>query len=514
MKRSRFLPLLVAGTVSVLGALVPSGLGATAAPSLGASEVVITTGLAPTRGVGDRAAAAARPNIVLVMTDDQNRNEVRWMPKVRQLLGSRGVTFRKALSPAPLCCPARSMVVTGQYGQNNGVRYNAGPFGGFAVLRDKQNTLARWLQAAGYHTALVGKYLNGYEGSNTPPQEGWTRWNPSIRNIYEYENTVFLEGDGTRTFPGNTTPVIGDYSVEDVRAFAAQPEPFFLWVSHVAPHGATYRSEGTASVTWGAAKPTAEHAGVLGDVVSPALRKPSFNVVTPPPNPYPVLSSWPLSRPDLQAYFTARIRTLQDVDDEVERLVATLRETGELDNTYIFFVSDNGHLLGEHRILAKNVLYREALAVPMLVRVPGATAGWTSDVPVTTVDLAPTILELAGATAGRTIDGQSFAPVLRRQPMRWRDTQLVQTGGDRTVGPEPGWTSRGVWTARYTYIRRSVDGVEFLFDRRRYPYEMVNVATKASYRPILSELRRRRQALVNCAGATCARSFGAVPPHP
>ncbi len=324
---------------------------------------------------------------------------------------------------------------------------------------------------------------------------------------------MFLDGDGTQTPPGNTTPVISDFAVEDVRTLAAQPEPFFLWVSHVAPHGATYLSEDETSATWGAAKPTAEHSTVLGDVPSPALGKPSFNVVTPPPNPYPVLSSWPLSRPDLQAYFTARIRTLQDVDDGLERLVAALRETGELDNTYIFFVSDNGHLLGEHRILAKNVLYREALEVPLLVRVPGASAGWTSDVPVTLVDLAPTIVELAGATAGRTIDGQSFAPLLRRQPVRWRDTQLVQTGGDRTTGPEPGWTTRGVWTSRYTYFRRSVDGVEFLFDRSEYPYEVVNVASRASYRPILSELRRRRQALVNCSGATCARVFGPVPPH-
>ena len=132
---------------------------------------------------------------------------------------------------------------------------------------------------------------------------------------------------------------------------------------------------------------------------------------------------------------------------------------------------------------------------------------------MTIVDLTPTILELAGATAGRTMDGQSFAPLLRGQPMRWRDTQLLQTGGDRTVGPEPGWTSRGVWTPRYTYIRRSVDGRQFLFDRLKNPYEVVNFASRASYRPILSELARRRQALVHCAGSACTRSFGPVPPH-
>src|SRR4051794_8039734 len=131
-------------------------------------------------GSPDAAAGASdQPNIVLFMTDDQNVNELQWMPKTQSLLAQQGIEFTRAMSPAPLCCPARAMTVTGQYGQNNGVQFNEGPFGGFAALRQKANTLAAWLHAAGYRTAHVGKYLNGYDGSNTPPQVGWNRWNPS-----------------------------------------------------------------------------------------------------------------------------------------------------------------------------------------------------------------------------------------------------------------------------------------------------------------------------------------------
>jgi arylsulfatase A-like enzyme len=217
--------------------------------------------------------------------------------------------------------------------------------------------------------------------------------------------------------------------------------------------------------------------------------------------------------PWIQDYFTERLRTLQDVDDAVERLIATLEETGELENTYVFFVSDNGHLLGEHRLVQKNVLYREALAIPLVVRVPGATPS-TSSRPVTIVDLAPTIAELAGVEPQRVVDGRSFVPLLRGQPLRWRDTQLVLTGGTRTVGPLPGWEYRGVRTHRYTFMRRAVDGVEFLFDRRRHPEENVNVASARRYRAVRLELRERLQALAVCSAEDCWRRFGRMPPLP
>ena len=459
-------------------------------------------------GVGRVAEADARPNIVLFMTDDQNRNELRWMPKTRRLLQEHGVTFSGALSPAPACCPARAMTITGQYGQNNGVQSNTGPFGGFDSLKDKDNTLASWLQSAGYQTALVGKYLNGYGGKTRPPVAGWTLWNPSVKEIYSYFGTTFLDttatdGTGTKTYSRNVTPVIADYTDFDVRAFAESEAPFFIWVSHLSPHGTLVGDH------FEPPKSTRTHAHVLGDAVLPSLRKPSFNVPGKGPLPYPDAPKVSVDR--VQAEYTGRIRTLQDVDDALERLIGVLRDTGELENTYIFFVSDNGMMLGEHRVTSKNFMYREDIEIPLIVRVPGSTVASASVLPVTTVDLAPTIAELAGVAPGRVVDGESFAPTLRGESQTWRDTQLVQTGSSRTEGAEPGWDFRGVWTQRFSYLWRPLDGGEFLYDRESDPYEMVNRVSADSYQQVLVALRARYEALAECAGETCNRNFGPLP---
>ena len=484
--------LAALGAALLLGVTVQTGAGSAAVsrPSL------LDTALR------HAARVNTRPNIIVFMTDDQNREEMRWLPETRRLISGHGYTFTRALSPAPLCCPARATTVTGQYGQNNGVQFNTGPFGGFQALRHKANTLGAWLQAAGYRTAEVGKYLNGYQGDGLHRQNGWTRWNPSVKRIYEYSGTTFMTLTGTERFPGHVTPAISEITARDIRAFSARGGPFFLWIAHLAPHGAR------SGKSWVPPIPTAAHRNVLGGVVQPSLSKPSFNV-SGPDSPYPNVP--PVTRARMQAEYTGRIRTLQDVDDALVHLVRLLRANQELDNTYIFFVSDNGLLMGEHRIFDKNNLYREDLEVPLVVRVPGMTTPATSAVPVTTVDLAPTILALAGATPGRVMDGQSFAPILKGRPVVWRDTQLIQGGGTQRTGPDPGWMFRGLRSENYTYMRRVRDGAEFLYDRRADPYELTNLADSEPYASVIAELRRRLNRLVDCAGATCAPTFGPLP---
>ncbi|MFC4782958.1 sulfatase family protein [Nocardioides sp. MAHUQ-72] len=446
------------------------------------------------------------PNIVLVTTDDQTLADLRWMPRTRRILGGHGVTFSHALSPAPLCCPARAEIITGQLGQNNGVQFNRGPYGGYHVLREKKNTIGTWLQAAGYHTALVGKFLNRWNWEGRPT--GWTIWRGAVHGIYSYGDTAFATDTGTRTFTRNVTPVISGYTARFVRRLAADDAPFFIWASHVAPH----LRRANHSATVGLPLPTARYQHVLRGVRSPSLSKPSFDVAGRRPRPYPHRMRHPLPRGPLQEEFTRRIQSLQDVDAAVARLVSVLRETHQLANTYILFTSDNAFLLGEHRLTGKNILFREALEVPLVVRVPGARHGRTSSLPVTLTDLAPTILDLAGGTAGRPQDGRSFATVLRGyRPGSWRDTQLVQAGNHRRRGPEPGWDFRGVRTRRYTYMLRIDDQRAFLYDRRTDPHEMVDVARDLRYRPVLRELARRYAALAQCAGADCGRRFGPVP---
>ncbi len=211
----------------------------------------------------------------------------------------------------------------------------------------------------------------------------------------------------------------------------------------------------------------------------------------------------------MQQRFTSRIEAIQAADEGVRDLVDSLAANSELDSTYIFFVSDNGYLLGEHRLSHKNYIYREAMEIPFAVRVPGALERTVSDVPVTLTDLAPTFADLAGATPERLVDGESFAALLRGEPFTWRDTQLIQTG--KSGASHDAWRIRGARTARYTYGKDTTNGFEQLYDRKRAPREVRNVAGKPTYRYVLREMRHRMRALRSCSGAGCSVDFGRVP---
>lgn len=417
--RLGLLALVSLAMVWALGSLVPVELESSSA----------TTTVVP-------GAAATRPNFVLITTDDQNRLDLRWMPKTRRLLGGHGVTFTTALSPDPLCCPARAELMTGQLGQNNGVRDNSGPRGGFRALKHPENTLAAWLQSAGYQTAMVGKYLNGYKRRDGR-QAGWTIWNPSVAGEFTYTDTTFFHDGSPVTFTKNVTPVISRYTVSYIRRFAASGLPFFIWASHLAPHGRS-----VAGGRFTPPLPTARHRHDLRKVPAPMLSKPSFNELGTRPWPYPDLAHT-VGRAYAQREFTRRLESLLDVDDAVAKIVDALGDTGLRGNTYIVFVSDNANLMGEHGIDGKDVLYREALEIPLVVRVPGTHQRRVSSLPVAITDVTATIVDLTGATAGRLLDGTSLTPVLRHHRTRLRDTQLIQTGDPRRAAGASAGSGRG-----------------------------------------------------------------------
>ena len=447
--------------------------------------------------------ADPRPNIVFITTDDQNVSDLQWMPQTRRLLAGRGFTFSEALSPHPLCCPARAEWVTGQYGQNNGVHHNAGVHGGYPALRSPSNTLARWLDTAGYQTAMVGKYMNGYRRADPKSLVGWNHWNPMIRGTMTYRHTTFLNDGHQRLHTDHVDDVVTKYAADYIKEFAGQEAPFFVWASNLAPHNRSGQGQDTHPM------PADRHRGMFQGVRNVAEAKPSFAV---PVVDAPVSGVSAETFDNLGEKFVARIEALQAVDEGVRRIVRTLGRTGELDNTYIIFTSDNGYLLGEHGLMGKNLIYDEAMRVPLLVRSPRPEfAGVTSQVPVTAVDIAPTIAELAGATPRRRVDGKSFAPLLRGQAQEWRDTQLIQTGTVSRLEAMPGWAVRGVRTSRWTYGVNQLNGTVELYDRREDPFELVNLASRTEYLPVLTELQLRATALQSCAGDSCNRTFGPVP---
>jgi N-acetylglucosamine-6-sulfatase len=179
------------------------------------------------------AGATVAPSIVLIVTDDQRADTLDVMPTVQSELADNGVTFTEAFVTNPLCCPSRASILTGQYSHSNGVFGNDPPNGGFAGFDDSA-TLATWLQAAGYRTALVGKYLNGYEGTYVPP--GWGEWHALSggQSYYDYE----LNENGVLGEYGSEP---ADYSTDVLSAKAAAfvretSGPLFLFFAPLAPH--------------------------------------------------------------------------------------------------------------------------------------------------------------------------------------------------------------------------------------------------------------------------------------
>ena len=447
-----------------------------------------------------RGDATGRPNIVLILTDDMRADELRLMPNVRRLLVRKGTTYTNALSPHPVCCPARAELVTGQFGQNNGVHNNKGPWGGYKALAEPDNTIAAWLQDAGYRTSHHGKYLNGYERVASPDEPGWTRWDTQVVGEYSYDQTaVFVNGDEING--EYITRIIGRRTNRALTSFARGRAPFFTVVNHIAPHGSRFQGR------WGPPVVEKRFRDAYAGLMPPSYDDPSFQERDVSDLPADLRTSRIRTR-HLIKLTQARARALLSVDAAVAGTIARLRKLGELDNTYVVFASDNGYQLGEHRLRGKNQPFDESFDVPLVIRGPGIAQGARVAEPVTLVDLAATFLDWAGQVApGRTPDGVS----LRRLADHPRDTLLVQIGDsdDRTDG----WKYRGVTTHRYLFAIHSDDPAEgVLFDRKLDPHAMVNQFNRRAYREVKQELLARTRELAQCSGVeSCNQVFGALP---
>jgi arylsulfatase A-like enzyme len=437
--------------------------------------------------------STSRPNIVLIVTDDMRADELSYLPHIRRLLMAQGVTYTNAISPHPLCCPARASLATGQYAQNNGVQHNEGPWGGYPALRQPRNTIAAWLHDAGYHTGFHGKYLNLYQRAGRRPP-GWDVWQPQLNALYAYGQEPTRYAGGIQFRHTYITRQIQQLTERSIRAAVRSDEPFFEWINHVAPHPAKIAGHPRQK------NPVYEqrYAGAYARVVPPVIREGAFRGSAS-------------NRQFLIADEQARLRSLRSVDDAVARTVRQLRQAGELLQTYFVLTSDNGYQLGEHGILGKNRLYEGSLRVPFVVRGPGIEPGTRDDTPVSLVDLVPTFLDWAGARPGRTLDGLSLDTITSGSPVR--DTMLIQTG-DQRRDASPGWWWRGVRTSDYVYatpVGRPRNG--FLYDLDADPDEHENLIRRPGYGAIRSELARRTRILSDCSGqAACNQVFGPLPP--
>ena len=388
-------------------------------------------------------------NIVLIMTDDQNVDSLPVMRNLMAFPEGSWVNFTNAYANNSICCPARATVLTGQYSHVTGVTDNETGYN-----LDDTNTLPVWLDHAGYQTGLFGKYLNNYpwdKGAGYVPP-GW--------DVFQVTSKV-----GVR----KTTEMAVNF-INNAKS------PFFLFLAYRAPHHP--------------AKPLRRYSEA--DVYLPP-DPPNFNEIDVSDKPHWVQELEPLSESTIEAWRAERVasqRALLGVDDGVQEVIDALKAKGQLEDTMIIFMSDNGFSWGAHRYLKKQCPYEECSRIPLLIRFPTLEGNREESRLVSNVDLAATIAEYAGVAPQLPQDGKSLIPLITNTATDWKEEILLER-----IGPGP-LAFYGIRVPGWKYVEYFKGDIE-LYDLNSDPYELQNLANRSEYQAKQAELAERLHALMN-----------------
>jgi N-acetylglucosamine-6-sulfatase len=474
-----------------------------------AALAIAVAALAGTSTSSSAPAMKPAPNIVFVLTDDLSWDLVRFMPHV-QALQKDGVTFSRYYVTDSLCCPSRSSIFSGRFPHNTGVFTNMAPDGGFGVFNgrgEEKSTWATSLQAAGYRTAMMGKYLNGYTPAGlvkgkplyVPP--GWTEWDVAGNGYLEFNYN--LNENGKLVSYGNRpqdylTDVISGKAVNFINGAAADKKPFAIELATFAPHSPF--------------TPAPRDANDFPGLKAP--RDPSFNK----PNtkaPRWLAARRPLTQKQLantDVNYRKRAQSVQAVDDMIGRLEDTLRARGIADNTYIVFSSDNGFHMGQHELVqGKMTAFEHDIRVPLIVAGPGVPSGKTISAIAENIDLRPTFSQLAGAHIPANVDGSSLVPLLRGGGTKgWRGSALIEHHGPDRARNDPDAPARGsgnptsyeaLRSGDFVYVEYR-DGEREYYNLARDPFERHNTYDRLDAKR-RSRLHNQLRALQKCRGRSC-----------
>ena len=439
------------------------------------------------------AQASAQPNILIIVTDDQ-RSGMQAMPATRHLFHAQGVRFPNGYVTDPLCCPSRASIMTGRYPHNTGVKSNAdhSDIGvGNAAALDQTTTFQRYLDDAGYTTALFGKFLNQWDPAAAPAYFDTFAVVNAVHNNY-YRNRVSV-GDSaagvTNTFlsHGYNTTLIRRRAIRFLRSQAERPEPFLLYLATAAPHSAYTPEPKYANDTFGL------WPGNPAVTEQNKLDKPAY------------VQAASATLETGRKIRTKQYRTLESVDGMVSAIYRQLVAQGQADNTLAFFVSDNGYMWGEHGLVGKDVPYIPAVEVPFYMRWPdGPAPGGPPDMrAAANIDIAPTVLDAAGLPIPATMDGRSLLQPWNRPRQyteHWCNVRRCLF-----------WAAER--TDAYHYIEY-YDGPDFdtanvafreYYDLTTDPFELINLLGDgdSANDPDVSAVAADLAADRNCSGGSC-----------
>jgi N-acetylglucosamine-6-sulfatase len=451
------------------------------------------------------AGPTGRPSFVVIVADDMARDlfgeghrfSFLALPNLDRL-AARGVQFDRAFVTTSLCSPSRASMLTGLYAHSHGVLTNES-----GDLRSGLDTYARLLQASGYKTAFVGKWH--MDSSTDAPRPGFDYW-VSFRGQGVYEDPVLNENGHSVKRTGYITDILTDYAVQWLKARGN--EPFLLVLSHKAPHDPFH--------------PAPRHVGAFPDASlplpanfeDPFLAKPSWQrryamcggtaaglarCPDPPPTELP---PWPWPAHDSRRL--DYLRTLLALDDSVGSVVSTLEAQGLAGSTNVVFIGDNGMFLGEHRLGDKRLMYEESIRVPFVIAGSGVPAPRRTSAMVLNLDLAPTILQLAGVAAPASMQGRSLVGLLRGQAAGMRSSFLYEYFSDSLIPGVP--AMQGVRTDHWAYVTYpGLSGAEELYDLDADPGELTSLAAVPERDAVKRAMRDELDRLLATTG-------GASPP--
>jgi arylsulfatase A-like enzyme len=461
--------------------------------------------------------AGPAPNILFIMSDDHAAHamscygsRINVTPNLDRIAGE-GMRFDNCFCTNSICTPSRASILTGTYNHVNGATTLATPLDG------RQQTFPKLLQAAGYQTAVIGKWHLGHGGNYDP--QGFDFWSV-LPDQGLYYDPRFLEADGEHIYPGYATDIITERSLEWLAA-RDRRRPFCLLVHHKAPH-----------LSW---EPAARHAALYADHDIPLpdtfdddyrqrahaaaaatmriehdLTSEDLKAPVPPELAPAEAKQWMYQR-----YIKDYLRCVAAVDEGVGRLLDFLDDQGLTEDTIVVYTSDQGFFLGDHGWYDKRFMYEESLRMPFVMRYPREIApGSTSSDMLLNVDFGPTFLDCAGLEIPPEMQGTSFRPLLHGDlPEGWQTSMYYRYW--MHAGQHNVCAHYGIRTLRHKLIYYYGDALgqpEWeLFDLESDPYELHNVYDDPAYADVVCDLRRELRRLQEKVGDAPHPSESALP---
>ncbi|XP_041971609.1 N-acetylglucosamine-6-sulfatase-like [Aricia agestis] len=375
-----------------------------------------------------------KPNFVIFLTDDQDAvlDGMSPMKNVQRFIANEGTTFLNSYVTSPICCPSRASMLTGLHVHNHLTLNNSAAGGcyGRSWRKLEPRTFANSLKNVGYNTFYAGKYLNQYgvRAMGGPEQvpPGWSEWHGLVGNSVYYNYTISNNGVPTHSTDLYLTDIIRDLSISYIEN-QTESAPFLMMIAPPAPHQPF--------------TPAPRHKGVFSNASVP--KHPNFNVAATdkhwlmrmPPSPLPESFV-----PQLEDVYRSRWESVLAVDEMVADVIEALDTKALLDNTYVIYTSDNGYHIGQFaQVYDKRQPYETDIKVPLVIRGPTVPKNCSSQQPISNIDIAPTIMKLAGLLPPASLDGRPISFDVHDVPERSMLIEYYGEGRDGTVDARCPW---------------------------------------------------------------------------